>query len=125
MKIKLIAFSLIVISLAAVPTTVWAETQSWTPPPEKGTVWVIVRFTKGYGIVPTNHNVSIQWGNWQKSGVFRTGGRTPKEGFVIRLRHTKNDSVPITVSTDGRIVRIYQGDAPREWSDGLWLTANW
>lgn len=126
MKRKISAFSVMIFCILALPLTIWADSRNYTPPPEKGNIWVIVRFTKGFGIVPMDTNVSIKWGNWQKSGKFHPGNsRTPKNGFVIKLRHSKNDSVPLTVNTDGRIVNIFQGDPPGEWSDGNWHKDSW
>ncbi|QYO66692.1 hypothetical protein [Leptolyngbya sp. 7M] len=127
MKLKLIFLTFSALCFFAVPFSVLAQnSQIWTPPPRKGTVYVIVQFTKGMGITPIDTNVSIEWGNWRKSGRFNpSGGRTPKSGVVIKLQHTKDDSVPMTVRTDGRILRIFQGDPPSEWSNGNWHTASW
>lgn len=126
MKRKLLAVALISFCLAALPATVLADSRTFSPPSEKGTIYVVVRFTKGLGVLPQDTNVSIRWGNWSKSGRFNPGGgRTGKYGFVISLRHTKNDSIPLTVSTDGTITSIYQGSAPSEWSSGNYHTANW
>lgn len=126
MNQKTIAFTVVMFCVLALPLTVWADSQTYTPPAQKGTIYVIVRFTKGLGVLPQDTNVSVRWGNWSKSGRLNPGGgRTGKYGFVISLRHSKNDSVPITVNTDGRIVNIYQGNPPSEWSDGNWHKASW
>jgi len=126
MKRKTLAATIMVFCVFAMPLTVWADSRSYTPPAQKGNIYIVIRFTKGGGVLPQDTNVSIRWGNWSKSGRFNPGGgRTGKDGFVIRLRHAKNDSVPLTVSTDGSIQNIYQGDEPREWSNGNYHTASW
>lgn len=126
MKTRILVVVVIAFCVAALPLTTLAESRTWTPPAEKGNVYVIVRFTKGGGVLPQDTNVSVRWGSWSKSGRFNPGGDTlPKYGFVIKLRHTKNDSVPLTVSTDGRIENIYQGDPPAEWSSGTYHIKNW
>ncbi len=128
MKRKLIAIFGILFCLLAIPTTVRADTQTWTPPAEKGKIYVIVRFGQTSGIVPKNVKVNIKWGGWQKSGTFHSGGgRTPKKGFVIRLDHKKNDSIPLTVTTtsDARIERIYQGGEPSQKGNGDWHYEEW
>lgn len=126
MKRNSIAFAIVLLCVFALPQTAWANSQTFSPPPQKGTIYVVVRFTKGLGVLPQDSNISIRWGSWSKSGRFNPGGgRTGKYGFVISLRHTKNDSIPLTVNTDGQIVNIYQGDPPSEWSDGNWHKAGW
>jgi len=126
MKRQTLATAVMMFCFLALPLTVWADSRTWPPPPQKGTIYVIVQFTKGLGVLPQDTNVSIRWGNWNRSGRFNPGGgRTGKYGFVIRLKHTKNDSVPLTVNTDGSIQSIYQGDEPGEWSSGNYHTASW
>jgi hypothetical protein len=125
---KMLVFLGIVFCFVAVPLTVWAGSQTFTPPAEKGKIYVIVRFGGTSGIVPKDVKINIKWGSWQKSGAFNSGGgRTPKEGFVIRLDHKKNDSVPLTVTTsaEGNIDNIYQGGEPSQKSSGNWHYVEW
>jgi len=125
---KVLVFLGIIFCFVAVPLTVWADSRTYTPPAEKGKIYVIVRFGGASGIVPKDIKVNIKWGGWQKSGAFNSGGgRTPKKGFVIRLDHKKNDSIPITVtvSGEGRIDNIYQGGEPSQKSDGDWHYTEW
>ncbi len=128
MKRKLIAAIGILFCLLAVPATIRADTETFTPPAEKGKIYIIVRFGQTSGIVPKDVRVSIKWGGWNRSGTFNSGGgRTPKDGFVIRLNHTKNDSIPLTVTTssDANIERIYQGGEPSQKGNGNWHYAEW
>ena len=46
---------------------------------------------------------------------YRTCAQTPAAGIVLKLRHPRPDSVPLTISTTGTVVRPpYQGDLPLE-----------
>ncbi len=128
MKRKLIALMGILFCLSAIPTNVLADSRPFTPPAEKGKIYIIVRFGQTSGIVPKDTKISIKWGSWQKSGAFNSGGgRTPKEGYVIRLDHKKNDSVPMTVTTtsDTSIQDIYQGGEPSQKGNSDWHYAEW
>ena len=128
MRRKLIAMVGILFCLLAIPATVWADTQTFTPPSEKGRIYVIVRFTGTSDIVPKNVRINIKWGGWQKSGTFNSGGgRVPKNGFIIRLDHKKNDSIPLTVSTsaESSIEDIYQGGEPSQKGSSDWHYVEW
>lgn len=112
-------FSIVMIATLlslAFPIAALADSRSFTPPPQKGTVYVIVRHKKAFP--PMKTKISINWGSWSKSGPFDAAGfRYSREGFIIRLDHKTNDSIPLTVTTDGYIVDIYQG--PRRLSRGI------
>ncbi len=124
MSKKILSVFMIMLSIAVVPVAMFADSQSYTPPPEKGTIYVIVRHKKSFP--PMKTNVSIRWGSWSRSGKFDAAGwRYSREGFVIKLDHRKNDSVPLSVNTDGSIVRIYQGGPPSQKGDSLWEYAEW
>lgn len=128
MKRKILVFFGVVYCLLAVPLAVLADSQTYTPPAEKGKIYVLINFAGASGIVPKDLKVSVKWGGWQKSGAFNSGGgRTPKDGVIIRLNHTKNDSVPLTVSTsaEGSIANIYQGGEPSQRSSGNWHYVEW
>lgn len=126
MKHRICVLSIVLLCLTALPMSTMADSKTFPPPPKKGTIYVIIKFTKGLGVTPMDHNVSIRWGNWSKNGRFNPGGGIlPKLGVVIRLKHSKDDSVPLTVDTEGAIQRIFQGDPPSEWSNGKWHTASW
>src|SRR4051794_26791081 len=126
---KMFVWLTVVISLAAVPTNLLAgDRRDFTPPAQRGKVYIVVRFTGAASIVPKNVQAKVVWGSWNQTGSFNSGGgRVPKEGFVIRLNHAKNDSVQLTVTTSGEtsIERISQGEPPSEWSNGNYNTASW
>ena len=125
---RILAFWGIIFCFVAVPLTVYADSRNFTPPAEKGKIYIIVKFGGASGIVSKDIKINIKWGGWQKSGAFNSGGgRTPKKGFVIRLDHKKNDSIPltVTVSGEGRIDDIYQGGEPSQKSSGDWHYAEW
>ncbi|MBC7929140.1 MAG: hypothetical protein H7Z38_01070 [Rubrivivax sp.] len=113
---------------------VLADSRSYTPPAEKGEIYVVIRYrTAGSmgGMYAQRTNVSVAWGRFNKSGSVNPpqvlpGRAIAAKGFVLKLRHTKNDSVSLTVETDGRIVQgPYQGGAPSEWNDGDYKRVEW
>lgn len=121
---KLYFALLIVAALAALPVATFADSQTYRPPAEKGSIYVVVRHKKSFP--PMKTRISINWGRWSKSGTFDTAGwRYSREGFVIKLNHSKNDSVPLTVNTDGYIVTIYQGQPPSQKGNKLWEYVEW
>lgn len=125
---RMATFLVVVFCFVALPLTVWADSKSFTPPPEKGKVYVIVRFGGTSGIVPKDIRITIKWGGWQRSGTFNSGGgRVPKEGFVIRVDHKNNDSAQLTVNTsaDGSIESIYQGGEPSQKTNRNWHYQEW
>lgn len=110
------------------PVNLWAETRRYTPPPEKGYVYIVIEF-KGQFPRKQSTNVSISWGRWSKNKTvnpktFVLPNNIP-EGFVILLRHTKNDSIPIEVNTNGKILTIYQGNPPSQWDKKGWSQEKW
>jgi len=115
--------------LMAIPMSLLAETRSYTPPPKQGVIFVVVRL-KGYSsrdIIRHSTNVNIKWGNYQRSKRYPTMTTTrPIVGVVIRLRHDNNDSVPLTVETNGQIEYIEQTSrSPRQWTDSAYEQTDW
>jgi hypothetical protein len=49
MKRKLLAVAFISFCLAALPATVLADSRTFSPPAEKGTIYIVIKFTKGLG----------------------------------------------------------------------------
>jgi hypothetical protein len=124
MKRRISALVGILFCAVAFPLTVWADSKTYTPPAEKGEIWIVVRHKKSFP--PGKTNVSVRWGSWSKSGRFdASAGRYSYEGIVIRLNHKKNDSVPLTVSTDGSIVNVYQGGEPSQKGNSVWQYQEW
>lgn len=118
------ALTLLLVSAASV----LADRQQYTPPPEKGYVYVVIRYR---GVAAERGiNVSITWGRWQRQGSFGPSrlllpGRKIPYGVVIRLRHTKADSETLTVETDGQIQNIRQGEPPSEWTSNDYDHQSW
>ena len=116
----------VLVLLNVLTLLVLADTRSYTPPPEKGDIYVVIRYkTAGSmgGMYPQDTRVSINWGGYRRSEVIKPpkilpGRAIAAKGFVLKLRHTKNDSITMTVDTDGQIINgPYQGAPPREWND--------
>ncbi len=118
MKRKLIATIGILFCLLAAPANIWADSRRYTPPTEKGTVYIVIKYRQTAGPQPTK--VTISWGGWKLNETFdppktqMLAGNCCPEGFVIVLKHKKNDSIPIDINTNGNIRDVYQGNAPAE-----------
>lgn len=111
------------------PLTALADRRTYKPPAEKGDVYIVVRYKQGFGPQPTQ--VSVSWGNWQKSANFSPpkklllpGSGVP-EGIVIKLRHSKNDSVEMSIESNGSIEYVSQGSAPGAWSQKEYQQVSW
>jgi len=125
---KLIAFASIII-VFLLPLTTLADKRNYTPPAQTGDIYIVVRYKQTFGPQPTQ--VSIFWGNWKKSGTFKPpakllfpGSGVP-EGIVIKLRHSKKDSVQLTVESDGSVEYVSQGDPPSAWNQKEYVKVNW
>lgn len=125
---KFIAFTSLV-TVFLLPLTALADRRTYKPPPEKGYVYIVVNYKKGFGPQPTQ--VSVSWGNWRKSATFSPpkklllpGSGIP-EGVVIRLRHSKNDSTELTVESNGSIEYVSQGTPPSAWNRKEYEKVNW
>lgn len=127
MKKQLLAFIGILFCLTAISLTVWADSRTYKPPPKKGTIYVVVRF-KPYNsrdLYPKT-TVKVKWGSYSNSKQYGTATTIRTVGVVIALRHTKDDSVPLTVETDGTILSIRQSDSPpSEVNSGNYQKDNW
>lgn len=128
MKHKFLSVVGLMIILGTVSTAL-ADRQTYTPPAEKGSVYIVVRYRQGFG--PQSTQISVAWGSYRRSEAFRPPRKLllPNsgipEGFVLRLKHSKNDSVALTVETDGRLQQVYQGDPPGEWNQREYTQASW
>jgi hypothetical protein len=129
MKKKIVTLLLTTACLLAVPFSTFADTRSYTPPPRKGVIFIVVKL-RGYDSSRGGHstNVSVRWGSYSRSKNFPSVSRSLKitVGVVIRLRHDNNDSVPLTVSTDGQIIQLEQTSrSPSQWNDPNWEQTDW
>lgn len=131
---KIIAvLGLAVLVLFASVLSALADSQTYTPPPQRGEIYVVVRYRLGGmgGMYAQPTSLSVSWGAFRKSGTIRPpqvgpGRAMGAKGFVLKLRHTKTDSVELNVSTDGRIIQgPYQGGSPSEWNDGDYIHVEW
>lgn len=96
-----------------------AATAAFTPPPEPGVIYTIIDFPRASGLAQ-GAIVNIDWGRASRKVVVGAPYRgicaeTTPSGFVLKMRHPRPDSVPLTITTNGTIVREpYQGDIPLE-----------
>jgi hypothetical protein len=128
MKRRSFAFVVMLFCVIALPLTVWADTQTYSPPPKQGVIFIVIA-AKGYSSRNVNHStkVSVKWGSYSRSKSYPSMTRmTPLRGIVIRLRHDKNDSVRLTVTTDGTVQFLEQTSrSPREWQDSNYQSEDW
>ncbi len=129
MKLNKLTAIISAVLVFLLPLTALADKRNYKPPAEKGEVYIVVRYKQGFGPQPTQ--VSVSWGNWQKSQTFSPpkklllpGSGVP-EGIVIKLRHTKNDSVEMTVESNGSIEYISQGGPPSAWNQKEYERVSW
>ncbi|MCU0691350.1 MAG: hypothetical protein MUF54_08110 [Polyangiaceae bacterium] len=109
-----------------------ADSNTYTPPPQVGDVYTVIKFKWG-GIGTTEDTkVSATWGSWSKSRTIpvikvpQHCGISRNAGFVLKLHHRKADKVPLTISTDGTIARPpMQGSPPPEWGKACYRQVSW
>jgi hypothetical protein len=121
------AILLVVITLFAMAA--WAVTVTYNPPAQPGTIYTVIDYKRSLGTT-VNTNVSVAWGTFNKSATitapFDSCSQTFPAGFVLKLNHSNADSVPLTLSTTGTIVRgPYQGSAPAETQHSCYKTVSW
>jgi hypothetical protein len=90
----------------------------FTPPAEAGVVYTVINFDRASDRAQPMY-VNLVWGSVRRQLVvappYRTCAETPAAGIVLKLRHPRPDSVPLTISTTGTVVRSpYRGDVPLE-----------
>lgn len=127
MKNKLFRIMLAAFLIMNFAADTMADSRTFTPPAKKGTIYVVVRF-KPYNssdFYPKT-KVSVKWGDFSKSKSYGTATSLKTAGVIIKLRHTKDDSVPLTVETEGTIVSINQSDSPpSEWDSANYQKDSW
>lgn len=86
------------------------------PVPEKpGTIYVVIDKKSNTGI-----HLGYEWGSSKVDPNTHLYKAENKRGVVLRLLHSDARSYPLTILTDGEIIKQgqYQGDeAPRQWND--------
>jgi hypothetical protein len=92
---------------------------SFVPPDEPGVIYTVIDFDQSSG-KPVAVTVNVAWGSASRRVTVAAPYRgicseTTPSGFVLKMRHPRPDSVPMTITTNGVIVREpYQGDLPLE-----------
>ncbi|MFN6962338.1 MAG: hypothetical protein ACK4S4_01085 [Pyrinomonadaceae bacterium] len=132
MNKKLFSLVVAVYSLVLLPVQLNAGTYTYTPPPKRGIIYIVVQF-KPYSSrdqlrMDENTNVSVRWGSYSNSKSYGRGRMTLrlKVGFIITLKHTKDDSIPMTVESEGQIELVRQLDSPPpQWNDSKYDKYNW
>lgn len=116
--------------LAANSWVAFADTQTYTPPTQPGYIYTVILY-KRTALKTLTTRVSVRWGGYNKTDSVSPpqvlpGRAVAAKGFVVRLKHSKNDSVPLTIDTDGRITQgPFQGNPPGEWNNGDYRHIEW
>lgn len=96
-----------------------AAAASFTPPAQAGVIYTVINFPRASGLAQSAV-VNVDWGLASRRVVVGAPYRgvcstTTPSGFVLKLRHPRPDTAPLTITTTGTIVRgPYQGDVPME-----------
>lgn len=96
-----------------------ATSASFTPPAEPGVIYTVIDYARASGRAQAT-TVNVDWGLASRRIVVAAPYRgacaeTTPSGFVLKLRHPRPDTVPLTITTTGTVVRgPYQGDVPLE-----------
>jgi hypothetical protein len=96
-----------------------AGSERFVPPPEAGVIYTVIDFDREGGI-NQGTVVEIQQGSVNRTvtvGAPYNGpcAETTPAGFVLKIRHPRPDQVPLTLTTNGTIVRgPFQGELPIE-----------
>jgi hypothetical protein len=107
-----------------------ADSRNYRPPAETGYIYTVILY-KRTALRTETTSVSVRWGAYNRSGSVTPpqilpGRALSAKGFVLRLRHSKNDSVPLNLDTNGRITTgPYQGSPPAEWNNGDYRHIEW
>lgn len=103
-----------------VPVTAGAGASvTFTPPPQPGDIFTVIDYSRdGSGQAQTT-SVSESSGARHRSitvgSPYASCSRSLPAGIVVRFRHFTADSVPVTITTTGTIVRgPFQGGMPPE-----------
>jgi hypothetical protein len=124
---KAMALFGILFCLTLVPITVWADSRTYKQPPKKGIIYVVVQF-KPYNsrdLFPRT-KVTVKWGSFTKSKSYSAAFTTKTVGVVIALSHNKDDSVPMTIESEGTVVSVEQlNSPPSESKSGNYQTDSW
>jgi hypothetical protein len=119
-KLPILALLLILAASTAYPARRAALSRTYfTPPPTPGVIYAVIDYARSSGTAQGTV-VNVEWGNASRTitvGAPYQGScaETTPAGFVLKLRHPRPDTTPLTITTTGTIVRPpYQGDLPPE-----------
>jgi len=93
------------------------STVEYTPPAQPGDIYTVIDFARSGGTAEATTIAEAMGSRHRDITVVPHDycAQTTPTGVVVRFRHYTADSVPLTVSTTGRIVRgPYQGGVPVE-----------
>ena len=103
----------------------------YLPPNEPGDIYIVVKYRDLLGICGDT-TVWATWGSHSTSDTHKPPSRCftgPTSGYVVKLKHSKKDSVKLSVSSDGAIIYgPMQGDLPweyRSWPVDSWSWWTW
>jgi hypothetical protein len=118
-RIVCLATALLLAALSLALAAPRIATATFTPAPEPGNIFTVIDFARAHGTAQGTFVTVITGGARRDFAVAPSyrgicSTSTPA-GFVLRMRHPRPDSIPITILTSGTIVRgPYQGDIPLE-----------
>ncbi|MBW8873946.1 MAG: hypothetical protein JF614_03205 [Acidobacteria bacterium] len=120
--------AIVLILLTSATAVAWAarsaatrpSNASYTPPAETGMIYTVINYSRA-GSVAQHTYVTVDSEDGSRTlivpGPYLNSpcSTSTPSGFVFRLRHNMPDSIPVTITTTGTIVRgPYQGDVPME-----------
>ncbi len=122
MKVKLLSVQLM-LGILLLPTIVLANYENpYSPPNYPGDVYIVVKHKKSMFGSPIKTKLNIGWGDWDEEvshnpykSIYHSNHCVVNTGFVVKLRHSKYDRIPLWTNSDGNITYIKQGGAPAEW----------
>jgi hypothetical protein len=113
--------------LVMIPFAVYADSRTYIPPKATGYIYIVIDYKLSSLGLPQRTQASVAWGAYNRSSSISPpiGSFSIPQGFVIRLWHSKADSIPLNVSTDGRIRSCAQGSPPPQWGANGYRTYSW
>lgn len=118
----LILILILLASVAAVARTSPGKgsAATYVPPAEPGLIYTVINYSRAGGTA--QHTlVSVSWGGFHNNVIVpppylsNPCSTSTPAGFVLRLRNNQGSSTPLTLTTNGTIVRgPFQGDVPME-----------
>jgi hypothetical protein len=119
-KKKTVLAAVIISALAATAALARHANPTYIPPAEPGQIFTVINYPRAQGKAQ-NAMISTAFGGTNRSIIAVAPGyqnpcttATPA-GVVLKLRHSTSEPTPLTLTTNGTIIRgPYQGDPPQE-----------